>query len=196
MKLCCHSKNNAPSTAKVVDGSLILSLPDAVNPVVWRMELGHVKSLALEIGSSKDGNMHTLRVKTPKGEQHEIASFTQKSQAMDTLMAVSAALQSASAQNLPFLAQPYAGTAHPVSGSATPHKTMTATLLEPLKWIIAFALVIGVIMAFSYLGTISPQSGESTTATESSGNASSTNGQGDSGETGTPQSADQFLKGF
>ena len=37
------------SSAKIVDGILVLSLPDAIHPVVWQMELGQSKSSALEI---------------------------------------------------------------------------------------------------------------------------------------------------
>ncbi len=48
------------STAKVVDGSLVLSLPDAVTPVVMRLSLEEAKSAAFTVLEKKD--LHVLTV--------------------------------------------------------------------------------------------------------------------------------------
>ena len=57
------------ASAKVVDGTLILSLPDAISPVVWRMELGHAKSSAIEVREQDNGTfmltLKTARWNTP-----------------------------------------------------------------------------------------------------------------------------------
>ena len=59
------SKN--PS-ANVVDNSLVLSLPNALNPVVWRMELAKAKMSAIEIREDKIGDF-ALILKNPKRRQ-------------------------------------------------------------------------------------------------------------------------------
>ena len=56
------------SSAKVVDGNLILSLPDAINPVVWRMELGSVKASAMEVKKDAADGTFTLSQKLRKGK--------------------------------------------------------------------------------------------------------------------------------
>jgi hypothetical protein len=80
------------SSAKVVDGALILSLPDAISPVVWRMDLGSVKSSALEVRDQKDGT-YMLTLKNPRDDVHNIAPFAEKAIAVRALMAVSHALE-------------------------------------------------------------------------------------------------------
>lgn len=80
------------SSAKVVDGALIISLPDAVSPVVWRMDLGSVKSSALEVRDQKDG-LFMLTLKTPDNDTQDIAPFAEKAVAVRALMAVSSALE-------------------------------------------------------------------------------------------------------
>ena len=93
------------SSAKVVDGNLILSLPDAINPVVWRMELGSVKASALEVKPLAAEGTFLLSLKTPKGEVHDIAPFQTRDQAVRALMRVSAGLQGAQGKLSP-VAQP------------------------------------------------------------------------------------------
>jgi len=88
------------SNASVVDGTLILSLPDAITPVVWRMELGHVKSSAMEVRENDDKTC-TLFLKTPRGDMNDIAPFSSKAQAVRALMAVSHAMERAHGQVLP-----------------------------------------------------------------------------------------------
>lgn len=85
--------NKNASSAKVVDGNLIISLPDAINPVVWRMELGSVKASALEVRAND--NNFLLALKTPKGDVHDIAPFDSRDKAVQALMNVSHALHHA-----------------------------------------------------------------------------------------------------
>jgi len=87
------------SSAKVVDGSLILSLPDAQTPIVWRMELGSVKASAMEIRSEQNDPYFHLVLKTAKGETQKIAPYETRDQALHALMAVSKALETAQPQN-------------------------------------------------------------------------------------------------
>lgn len=83
------------ASARIVDGRLILSLPHAERPVVWQMDLAQTKSSALEIRQSEDGSRHLLVLKTPRGETMEIAPFTDPADALEGLMAVTAAFESA-----------------------------------------------------------------------------------------------------
>lgn len=96
------------SSAKIVDGTLILSLPDAVSPVVWRMDLGQAKASALEIREKKNGTF-MLTLKTPKGDVNEIAPFDERARALRALMAVSRAMEQAHGQTIRF--QPAPGSA-------------------------------------------------------------------------------------
>ena len=63
--------------AKVVDGVLILSLPDADSPVVWRMELGKTKASAIEVRAENDNGetVHALIVKTPQSDVYKIGTI-------------------------------------------------------------------------------------------------------------------------
>ena len=118
------------STAKVVDGNLILNLPDAINPVIWRMELGNVKASALEVRAND--NLFLLALKTPKGEVHDIAPFENRDRAVYALMQVSHALGKAEGKMTPppatimQAAQPvYAGSA-PATSSGNGYKWLAA----------------------------------------------------------------------
>jgi hypothetical protein len=85
------------SSAKVIDGILILSLPDAISPVVWQMELGQSKSSALEIRNSDDGKF-ILTLKTPRQDVLDIATYANKDVAIKALLVTSQALEKAQGQ--------------------------------------------------------------------------------------------------
>jgi hypothetical protein len=91
------------STAKVVDGTLILSLPDAVIPTVWRLDLGQVRASALEVRPDEENKTFLLALKTPKGDVHDIAPFDTKNKAVSALMAVSHAMENAHGQIKPMV---------------------------------------------------------------------------------------------
>lgn len=171
------------SSAKVVDGNLILSLPDAINPVVWRMELGSVKASALEVKTQADGTF-TLSLKTPKGEVHDIAPFQSRELAVRALMRVSAALQGAQ------------GKISPVVTPVAPTSVTSANDKQggsAMKWLLALGGVLVVIFLFAYLSSLAPTSVE---GTGMSNDATSTGIGGNAGgESGVPQSADELLRG-
>ena len=70
-------KKDYKSSAKVVDGKLILSFPNAVNPVVWQMESQEAKASALEVNDNEKSG-YDLVLKTLKGERVQVASFAEK----------------------------------------------------------------------------------------------------------------------
>lgn len=87
-------KSGAPS-ASVVDGKLILSFPHAETPVLWQMDLTHVKASSLEVLHDDKAGVYTLTLKTPKGEKINAASFATREEAIAGLMAASRALENA-----------------------------------------------------------------------------------------------------
>ncbi len=174
--------NDYISSAKVVDGNLILSLPDAINPIVWRMELGSVKASALEVRPHSDGSF-MLFLKTPRGETHDIAPYTSKEQAVRALMNVSSALQNAH------------GKIAPPSNANTVQDVPSKPVFERAgltKWLVAVGGILLVIFLFAYMNAQAPR--HASVATEQMG--TTTDGSPSNAESGVPQSADQLLKGF
>lgn len=183
------------SSAKVVDGNLIISLPDALNPIVWRMELGSVKASALEVRKQADGT-HLLVLKTPKGDVHEIAPFTARDTAVTALMRVSEALQDGEGKFAPAAtsvivgATPATGTAQPAYAPARPVRDDAAGY----KWLIALGAVLAVIVLFAYLARTAPTA---TIAQSIPGEETATSITGQpNAESGVPQSADELLRGY
>jgi hypothetical protein len=160
------------SSAKVVDGHLVLSLPDAMNPIVWRMELGHVKSSALEVRDVAGQPGHVqLILKTPKGEAHEIAPYAQREKAVAALLSVAAALE-----------KPVQTTGEGTdSGSGI---KMPFTIRW--KWILIPAAILFVFYWILSMPSITPPSAQSSSTVTGGSNAPS----------GVPQSADDYLKDF
>lgn len=85
---CCKNK----TSAKVVDGSLILNLASATTPTVWHLDLAEVKSAALEVASETEG-VHTLVLKKGNKATVEIANFDDRAKAVQALMVSAKALQ-------------------------------------------------------------------------------------------------------
>lgn len=83
-------------SAKVVDGLLILSLPDAISPVVWQMEVGQSKSSALEVRPAENDNEFCLMLKTARSDVLDIARYNSKDKAVRALLTVSQAMEKAS----------------------------------------------------------------------------------------------------
>lgn len=86
--------------AKVVDGVLILSLPDALTPVVWQMELGQSRSSALEV-REQENSRFVLTLKTPRQDVQDIATYSKRDLAVKALMIISQALEKAQGQIKP-----------------------------------------------------------------------------------------------
>lgn len=181
------SEGKFESTAKVVDGNLIISLPDAINPIVWRMELGSVKASALEVKKNDGDGTYVLSLKTPKGEVHDIAPYAAREGAVTALMRVSGALQSAEGR---MVATPQTNLRAEQTGNAVFVKPDAGAL----KWI---AALVGVIVLVFLFAALSKTSSGIRVAEEIPGqtSASSTTGEAQS-ESGVAQSADDMLKGY
>lgn len=113
-------------SAKIVDGVLVITLPDAIRPVVWQMELGLSKSSAMEVRDLNDGTF-MLVLKTPRQDVQEVAPYATREQAVRALMAIAKALEGASGRlrgvnsnnpdHLPAVIPQASSAAAPASGS-------------------------------------------------------------------------------
>ncbi len=187
------------SSAKVVDGALILSLPDAISPVVWRMELGSVKSSALEVRDQKDGTF-MLTLKNPRDDVHNIAPFAEKAIAVRALMAVSHALEHGHGHSSPANAN---RTASLLSDDIAP-PAPRAPAYQPTdsgmaKWATG---IVAVLILFVLIGVLvhqTPSSGSFTNQTASNSGStaapsSSTQIEPSTTAAGVAVSADDFLR--
>jgi len=180
-------KPQSGASASVVDGKLILSLPEAISPIVWQMDLAHAKASALEVLQNEDAGHYTLKLKTPKGETVEVASFDERAQAVAGLMAASGALENAHGQIRPASADNVVHTAsntntNPAQVKKNSRRKLLTGILALIVLFILFTIWSAVIpQQVSTDGSFAP-----TAAT--SGNA---NPQTSSG---VPVSADAFLR--
>lgn len=135
--------------AKVVDGVLILSLPDADSPVVWRMELGKTKASAIEVRAENDNGetVHALIVKTPQSDVYKIGTYTDKTNATRALLALTEAMNNAQGQLRPALP---AVISNGQGRHVSQKRGVLGWIFQTLKWV--FALVC--LLSFLYLASI------------------------------------------
>ncbi len=174
---------NYSASASVVDGTLIISLPQAVTPVVWRMELGHVRASALEV-RKQDNGTHVLTLKTPKGDVYDIAPFDTRGKAVQALMSVSRAMEQAHGQ----MRAAAIGAAND-TGTAThttTHAPAETSKGRLLTGILGTVLLLGLIAIF--LNSTGPNPSSPTSGSHTANNTAST-----APATGVPLSADDFL---
>lgn len=169
------------STAKVIDGVLILSLPDAITPVVWQMELGQSKSSALEIRDIEEGKF-LLTLKTPRQDVLDIATYSNRDQAIKALLMVSQAMEKAQGQ-LKYAAKPNSYPVPAISRSKDDSVicSVFCILTRILKFsgiLLASLILIGLVV---YVGSRLFFSSPVATNADISGN--------------NPVSADEFLEG-
>lgn len=187
MKNKKHNKSASESTARVVDGKLILSLPGAQTPVVWQMDLDQAKASALEVRSDDKKSIYTLSLKTPRGNADDIADFTSKEDAVDALLAASAALENAHGQIRPSSA---AGMT-PSNSNAPQGQAQKSGGWK--KWLLAFVVLIGLWFLFTLSSTMMPQDPGAYT-TGSSADQAAASAQSARESQGVPVSADDFLR--
>jgi hypothetical protein len=187
------------SSAKVVDGALILSLPDAISPVVWRMDLTSVKSSALEVRDQKDGTF-MLTLKTPRDDVTNIAPFTEKAIAVRALMAVSYALEQGQTHSHAHTVKPAAVN----TGEIYPARQYAAAPASSeggaTKWVSGIAAVLVLFLLIGVLMHQAPRSnsfagnGEGFSAASASPPPSATAIAPSTTAAGVAVSADDFLR--
>ena len=184
MKNALKSFASNPATARVVDGKLILSLPHALTPVVWQMDLTQARSSALEVRENKTQGSFVLVLKTPRGDDTEIAPFAARTDAIEALMAVSRALEKAQGQ-----IRPFASVGSSESGATMTGNLKTHSPRSMGKWI---AMTLGIILLLVLLniwGAFLPRQ----TGVRPLEPAQLDQVQPPA-DTGVPMSADEFLK--
>lgn len=171
------------SSAAIVDGTLILSLPDAVSPVVWRMELGHVRASAIEVRAQDDG-IFMLTLKTPKGDVNDIAPYASRARALAALMAVSRAMERAQGQ---ILRAAHDGTAE--GGAARAVQVRPQEGFRPIHLLTGIAGLALVVILIGLLSSMGPQAPSISPASGTAGSGSAAG----SVPAGEAVSADDFL---
>lgn len=183
MKNALHSfQGSHKSSAKVVDGKLILSFPGALKPVVWQMDFSHVKASALEVQENKDEGIYTLTLKTPKGENVDIAPFAKKEHAVSGLMAASKALEGAQGK-----IRPAASSGKADDGGG---QTVVVTGAKSSgRWTAPLLGVVMLLLLVFVWSLLAPQSPSSV------GRAGGSAAGSGPDAAGVPMSADDFLRG-
>lgn len=174
------------SSAKVVDGTLILSLPDALSPVVWRMELAQVETSALEV-RAQDNGTYMLTLKTPREDLHNIAPFASRGPAVKALMAASRALEQGQGRSRPVSA------ANDDKAAPPAHVTYNIRKGGIGKWLAVLAVIVLIVIMMNVRNHMQPPTGSLTgggmpTASSMMG------GDSPARTTGVPVSAEDFLR--
>jgi hypothetical protein len=85
--------------ATLSDQKLVLSLPDAVTPVVWMMDLSTHGTFVLKVEPADDGLFIVQKIST-KGTVEDIAYYTKKSNAVRAMSTLSNAMNGNAANGL------------------------------------------------------------------------------------------------
>lgn len=128
------------STAKVVDGRLVLSLTDAQKPVVWQFDLSVAKSSAIELRETNGGET-TLILKTARQDVQDIATYDTPEKAVRALMAISRAMERAQGQ----MHAPQAGTYPPPAVIPTSHLNWKSLLMKGFTNLITTIVILFVL---------------------------------------------------
>ncbi|MGH1404600.1 MAG: hypothetical protein ACRBDL_10185 [Alphaproteobacteria bacterium] len=180
------AQNNATqSSISIVDGKLILSLPNATSPVVWQMDLGAAQSSSFTINEDKKKKQFALISKNQDGNAEDIATFSDKDTAISVLMETASALQNAHGQ---IKSEPIA-TITPANMAAQgilAGAPANDTKNDKLGALLAVGLIIVLFAIWAISAT------KSSSLEELSSAPSSTPAQ-NSDATGVPVSADDFL---
>ena len=183
-------KKNKPS-AKIANGTLILSLPNAITPALWRVDLGHIAQSSIEVQEKagegeSSSTVYQLVFSNEKNEVKTIAGFHGKDEAMQALMMVTKALSSGGGL-LP-RRDPHAHNESTGGRYAAPYPKRSMW-----KWAIflILGLALGFLIKLNYdWNARGLQTGNvaRAPAVTSGGNTQSPN------QAGVPQSADEFLR--
>ncbi len=182
MKKNASQKDNSNvDNAKIVDGKLILSLPNAQMPVVWQMDLEKTESASFTVIEDKKAKAFVLVLKGHDGKVDEIAPYDEKQNAVDILMETSSVLQNAHGQIKP--------------GSAANSNTAAANQKDSDKLGagLAAALVVVLILIWVFVAA-APQTAPGTSVASGDTSAPAALGNSSSRQSsGVPVSADDFL---
>lgn len=95
-------EKDAPK-ATIRDRMLVLSLTNAIDPVVWRLDMRDIVASALEIRKAEENEgspYYELILKTPKARLNTLAKFETREKALSALKTVTKAIEQAPTQQL------------------------------------------------------------------------------------------------
>lgn len=180
--MALSTKKQMISSAEVVDKHLILSLPNAIEPIIWRMSLDKIGTASFEIKPTKNNDAYRLVLKPQKGAAEVIAPFSTKEKALEALLNASDALQSPAVNNNSNTKKMKQNAPVNQSGELNNNNK---------KWLYLFIAAIVVIGLYYFMMAQIPK-----TVDNFGGNAvtgSPTNSAPSNSEAGVPLSADDFL---
>ena len=82
------------SSAKVADGRLVISMPDAETPVIWIMDLNDAETAVLRLEVDKQG-LNVIKKHGGKGVAETVAVYRSRSKAERAMIKASKALENA-----------------------------------------------------------------------------------------------------
>ncbi len=176
------------SSAEVVEKHLILSLPNAIDPVVWRMALTKIGTASFEVKPVKGKENYKLVLKPKKGAAELIAPFETKDEALEALVHASNALQRPEGE-VAVAASTEASKNSNVQIQSRTHKPNSK------KWFYLLAGFLLVIGLYLYLASQIPNR-VSDFGSDVVSNQTGTQKSGGGAKTGVPLSADDFLSGL
>ena len=179
--LAKKKKGNNQVSATVADNHLVLSLPNAVEPIIWRKSLDKIGSATFEVKKSTTKGQYNLTLKKTKTTSETIAKFDNKD---DAFAALNAASEAFHGNNITPKAQRSVNTNQQQVEYHAPKDS------GGKKWLLVLIAALLVIGLYIYMGKIMPTqqiitNTSSTPATNSSVPAADT--------TGVPVSADDFF---
>ncbi len=177
MKKKSPPNTNDTSNTAIVDGKLILSLPNAQMPVLWQMDLEKAQSSTFTIQEDKKNKKFTLILKEQDESINEIADFDDKQTATDVLMETSHVLQNAHGQIKPATASTNNSKKQPAEKKENNDKAGA---------IIALLLIIALTLVWIVSSSGNIKRTESTSVSTLSGSTARES-------SGVPVSADDFL---
>lgn len=172
------------ASAVVVDGKLILTMPDAMTPTVWQMDLEQAKSSALEIVEDKKRKAFVLVLRNIKGESIEVAPYEEKDVAVCALMMTSQALQGAQGR-----IKPQAVSSLPLQAQYFPQNMSPRAEEKSNKFGAFLAVTLIILLLLIWVMSV-PREADFAAGTESTGSGVAQPGQV---QGGVPMSADDFL---
>ena len=77
--------------AKLSDNTLVLSLPDAITPVVWVMDMNSEGTFIIKVENSED-SYYVLQKVSTKGKSEDIAFYKKRSKAIQAMSIITHAM--------------------------------------------------------------------------------------------------------
>jgi hypothetical protein len=175
--LAKKKQNQNDISATVADDHLVLSLPTAIEPVIWRKSLKDIGSTTFEVKKAPKKDIYNLTLKKTKTTSETIASFDSKEDAVDALNAASKAFHNKDSSKKSSKSSNSADQNNASGGGK--------------KWIYALIALLVSIGLYTYMSKLIPQ--ETTFTNNNTASTSPNSGPITPDSTGVPVSADDFL---